>query len=283
MASKTDGFVRIPNWLIDDSDLSAHELLVYTVLLRFRDPKTGKCFPGMTTIADRARISRKSVERTIPLLEKRGIVRVERRSTVTDNKPNMYEVSVATEKPESIWASSARGRRVPKRVRTNVSESVGKGVTFEPTDSESVPTDSLSVPTDSESVPPQTPSLPKKIHGRSSNEEIHEQAIRSTLQSGPVNFSFNIETPRATEKQLTYLHDLHIHLTGHIPNTRNTDKWAALTLSEAQQLIGQYLRQIPRYDAYEGPEYGDPAYDALTPIGKQWADSGFIPDILEVA
>ncbi|EPD83316.1 hypothetical protein HMPREF1529_02692 [Microbacterium sp. oral taxon 186 str. F0373] len=72
LASTTDGFVRSPNWLIDDSNLTLHELVVYTVLLRFRDPKTGRCFPGMTTIADRARISRKSVERAIPALDVPG-------------------------------------------------------------------------------------------------------------------------------------------------------------------------------------------------------------------
>ena len=72
--ARTDGFVKIPNWLIDDSDFSLYELAVYVVLLRFRDPKTGTCFPGMTTIADRARISRKSVERALKLMVPRRLL-----------------------------------------------------------------------------------------------------------------------------------------------------------------------------------------------------------------
>lgn len=75
---RTNGWVRLPNWLIDDANLSLYELAVYTVLLRFRDPKTGTCFTGMSTIADRARVSRKTVERVIPKLEAKGMIQVQR-------------------------------------------------------------------------------------------------------------------------------------------------------------------------------------------------------------
>lgn len=279
----TDGFVRLPNWLLDDSDMTLHELAVYIVLLRFRDPKTGKCFPGLSTIADRARLSRRTVIRAIESLEAREVIRVTRRSTIQVNQSNVYEVSVANETPQHIWEISARGRRIPRRTRPSDSESSGPTFTPDPSDSQALPGDSEALPSDSQSPPPVTPSHPKKIQATRSNDENHEQTLRPTLASGRANeFSFD-EVGKVTEKQLTYLHDLHIHLTGAIPNSRSKSKWAALTLGEAQQLIGQYLRQIPRYDAYEGPESGTPAYAALTPIGQQWADNGFIPDILEVA
>lgn len=153
----TDGFVRLPNWLIDESDLTLHELAVYIVLLRFRDHRTGKCFPGISSIADRARISTKSVHRAIKGLEDRHMIRVERRSTVTENRPNVYTVAFAADtKPAD---NSARGKRVPKRTRPTTSD----------------PRDSESLPTDSQSLPPGTPSPPNK----NQKNKNHKQALRA--------------------------------------------------------------------------------------------------------
>lgn len=278
----TDGFVRLPNWIIDDSEMGLHELAVYIVLLRFRDPSTGKCFPGIATIADRARLSTRSVRRAIADLEGRGVIEVDRRSTITDNRPNIYHVAVASEAPEHIWESTARGKRIPDRRAPRASESPGAEVLDTPRDSESLPRDSESLAGDSESPHPGTPSHPKKIHRRRSNKEIQEQALRSALPSRPEEFSFD-DVVGVTEKQLDYLHDLHIHLTSMIPNARSRAKWEALTLAEAQQLIGTYLRQIPRNDEYAGPQHGDKAYDALTPTGQLWADHNFIPSMLEAS
>src|SRR5690606_36921585 len=100
---------------------------------------------------------------------------------------------VAKEKPEFVWASSARGRRIPKRP-TGRSEPPVRGVKFPPEGSERLPSGSQHPPRGSEHLPPGAPSTSNKIHGTRSNEEIHEEAIRSTLPSGHVNnFSFDIE------------------------------------------------------------------------------------------
>ncbi|EPD83314.1 hypothetical protein HMPREF1529_02690 [Microbacterium sp. oral taxon 186 str. F0373] len=58
-------------------------------------------------------------------LERRGMIRVERRSTLRENKPNVYSVALADETPQFIWADSARGRRIPKRPRPADSQSLG--------------------------------------------------------------------------------------------------------------------------------------------------------------
>ncbi|CAN7221554.1 helix-turn-helix domain-containing protein [Microbacterium foliorum] len=270
--ARTDGFVKIPNWLIDDSDFSLYELAVYAVLLRFRDPKTGTCFPGMTTIADRARISRKSVERAIPKLEARGMIRVQRRSTLKENKPNVYTVALANETPEFIWAESARGRRVPKRVKTTDSESLDR-------DESEVPTDSESVGTDSESLPPQTPSRPKKIHLK----KIQEQDVTPTfVESGSERFTFDLpEQDKATEKQVAYLKDLAIHLSygsgGGVPDDLQLQRWRKLTRDQADHQIGGYLKALGRPDDIVYPEFGDPEYEALSDAGKEFAESGGDP------
>ncbi|MGF6824004.1 DNA-binding transcriptional MocR family regulator [Microbacterium sp. ZKA21] len=270
----TDGFVRLPNWLIDDADLTLHELAVYIVLVRFRDPKTGTCFPGMTTIADRARISRKSVERAIPKLEARGMIRVRRRSTLTENKPNVYEVALANETPAEIWTTSKRGRRVPKRPRPTDWESVG-------TEVDPSPTDSQSVPTDSESVPPQTPSRPKKIQKKKIQQQALTQPQERPSEAGD-QFSFDGEEDRASEKQVAYLKDLATHLSygsqGGTPDEAQIQRWHKLTRADATQQIRGYLKALGRPDDIYYPDYGTPEYNALSPAGKDFADTAGMPD-----
>lgn len=272
----TDGFVRLPNWLIDDSDLTLNELAVYIVLLRFRDHKTGKCHPGMTTIADRARMSRKSVERAIPKLEARQMIRVERRSTLTQNKPNVYTVALADETPKFVWEKSARGRRVPKHPRLPTdAESVG-------TEAEGPPTDTVSVGTDAESPPPQTRSRPNKIQ----KNKNQEQAMRQDLPIQPQEvFTFD-KTEKATDKQLAYLSDLYIFVTERIPEQRTREKWAALDVTEASDLINTYWGQLDRGRGGMWASNVDEihsAYRALSPAGKQWVARGCLPDALDAA
>lgn len=270
--AKTDGFVKVPNWLIDDADLTAHEFAVYVVLLRFRDPKTGTCFPGMTTIADRARISRKTVERVIPQLEAKGMIQVRRRSTLTENLPNIYTVALANEKPGFLGGDSARGRRIPRRAKTTDSESVG-------VEDSALPTDSESVPTDSESQGAQTPSRPKKIHLK----EIQQQDVTPTFtESGSDRFSFdNPPADLATEKQVAYLKDLAIHLGyqtgGGIPNDLQLQRWRKLTRDEATQRIRGYLKELGRPDDIYYPQAGDPEYEELSDVGKEFAESAGDP------
>lgn len=271
MAS-TDGFVRLPNWLLDDSNLSLNELAVYIVLLRFRNPRTGECFPGMTTIADRARLSTKTVARVIPMLETRQMIRVKRRSTITVNTPNVYTVALPDETPKFIWEKSARGKRIPKRTRPKDSESVGR-------EGKGVPTDSESVGTDSESPPPQTPSRPKKIQ----EKKIHRQAVTPTFsESGSDLFSFDgTDEDHATERQVAYLKDLAIHLnfggSGGTPNETQIKRWQMLTRDDADRQIRGYLKALGRPDEILYPQAGDPEYQALSTAGKHFAESAGDP------
>lgn len=277
----TDGFVRLPNWLLDDSDLSLHELAVYIVLLRFRDPKTGICFPGMATIADRARISRESVKRTIPLLEKKGMVNVRRRRKGTKNLPNEYEVALANETPQFSWADSAKGSRIPKRQMH---------VAFDTDDSqddsdevgESWGNDegrhSETLPRHSETPGVGTPSAPKKIQSTRSNE----QALTHTPGRVHELFSFDVDENTATDKQVAYLKDLATHLsygsTGGTPKDAQLKRWAKLTRPEATQQIRRYLKELGRPDDIYYPEYGTPEYEALSEAGREFADTAGMPD-----
>lgn len=281
MAKTTDGFVMIPNWLIDDVDLTLHELAVYMVLLRFRNPTSGQCWPGFTTIADRARVSRKSVQRTIPRLEAKGLIRVERRKDMTVNQTNVYHVAIPTEPPRDLLSVSTRGRRIPKRPTPRDSESMGRAVTFAPTDSESTPKDSQSLPPDSQSPPPGTPSPSKKTKGTRSTNETQEEDL-TPVPAEPVRESFTfideMDKPTASHKQIAYLCDLFIHLQHQEPNDLVIARWRKLTPSEATNQIRGYLKAIGRPDEIYYPEPGSPEYNALSAAGKEFADTAGMPD-----
>lgn len=264
----TDGFVRLPNWLIDDSDLTLHELAVYIVLLRFRHHKTGKCHPGMTTIADCARISKRSVIRAIEGLESRQMIQVDRRSTITDNKPNIYTVAVATESPEQVWLTSARGRRVPKRAPSD-SESPGR-------DARPAPSDSESLASDKTGPHPVTPSHPNKTY----KNKNQGQAV--TPASGSNHFTFESSgDDGATEQQVAYLKDLAIHLGyetgGGVPNDLQVQRWRKLNREEADTQIRGYLKALGKPDEILYPQAGDPAFQALSTKGKHFAQSAGDP------
>ncbi|AKV86386.1 hypothetical protein AKG07_08815 [Microbacterium sp. CGR1] len=268
----TDGWVRVPNWLIDDSDLSSHELAVYIVLLRFRDHKTGTCFPGMATIADCARVSRDTVKRTIPLLEQRGLIRVTKRKVGTKNLPNVYEVAVAKEKPAHIWETSKRGRRIPKRSKGRRSEHLPKGV-----NDESGRSEHLGGRSEHSGVG--APSASNKTY----ENKIHEQAVTPTFSEGGYDdFSFDAsEGDGATEKQVAYLKDLAIHLGyetgGGVPNDLQLQRWRKLTRDEADNQIRGYLKALGRPDEIVYPQAGDPSFHALSTAGKHFAESAGDP------
>lgn len=284
--ARTDGFVRVPNWLLDDHPMNLYELTVYTVLLRFRNPQTGTCFPGMTTIADLGRMSLKSAERAVRRLEQvHGVITVDRRSSITDNQPNIYTVALpAKERPAGLAKKSARGTRIPRRTAPTDSESVGKaakradstpvehGVRFAPTDSESVPTDS-------ESAHPPTPSLTKKTNEKKTKEE---DITLTFSESEHESFSFDLpDINGATTKQVAYLKDLAIHIGyqtgGGIPNESQLQRWRKLTREDADKLIAGYKKALGRPEDGIYPEPGDPEYDALSTAGQEFAESGGDP------
>lgn len=272
----SEPFVKLPHAVIDHADLDAHELLVYIVLLRFRNPKTGKCYPGLQTIADAARMSRRTAIRTITKLEVRGLIKVDRVKVVgsSKNESNTYTVGNLPEDPLKYIGHSAKGTRVPKRPKGSDSESLGDAV-------ERNSSDSQSLGSDSQSLGVVTPSHPKKNQLKKNNEED----ITPTFEeSGYANVSFeSSDNESATEKQVMYLKDLVIQV-GYedgiqmLPTEEHLVRWRKLTKHEADDLINKYVKQLGRPQERYYPEYGDPEYEALSPAGKEFADTGGMPD-----
>ncbi|MDQ1130675.1 helix-turn-helix domain-containing protein [Microbacterium sp. SORGH_AS_0888] len=266
----TDGFVMLPNWLIDDSDLTLHELAIYIVLLRFRNPQTGKWTVGMTTIADRARVSRETVKRTIPKLEQRGFISVRRAKHEGRNEVNEYTVAVPSRTaPEDMWARTARGQRIPKR-KSRHSECL-------PADAETNSRHSETPGRHSQTPGVGTPSATKKT----TLQKINTSDLTSALKSGPEDVSFDLPDDSATEKQVTLLRDLAICITWHIPNDEMIARWRKLTKKQASEQIRQYLKNVGMAGNWDGPDEGTPLFDELSQATKDWYFNGAVPAHLE--
>ena len=287
-----DPFVKLPHAVIDHADLDLHELMVYIVLLRFRDPKTGECFPGMSTIADTARMSVNTARKTINRLEVRGLIQVERVKAVGSktNKSNKYTVGVLSENPLKYAGRSAKGQRVPRRElseesrarlsaaaykRGNASEAVHTEVETQGSASEVVGSASEVVGV----VPPRHT---KKNHMKKNHEKDLTPAFKESRSIENVSFAA-LDNDPATEKQVMYLKDLVIHQgyeSGHqmIPDEEHLSRWRKMTRREAHDLIRAYLKSLGRPDEIYYPEYGTPEYEALSPAGQDFAESAGMPD-----
>ncbi|TFD80534.1 helix-turn-helix domain-containing protein [Cryobacterium psychrophilum] len=261
MANET--FTMIPNWVLRNGILEPFELSIYLVLLSHRDHKTGTAWPSFDTIAREAGMSRSKVIRTLPKLTARGLVTItQRRRGSGDNAPNLYNVGVF------------------KRAEPVDNSKPKKGPRFESTSESSLGSGSQPPPSGSQllggsgSQPPEEEPLTSRTK---------EEDLRSDLSEIRREISFETSNPFASQGQLDYLKDLFIHFNDEIPKPETMNRWADMEPGQASILIDSYLSQIPRYDSYEGPESGDDTYEALSLKGQQWADTGFIPDIREVA
>lgn len=268
-------FVKLPHTVIDHANLTAHELLVYIVLLRYRNPKTGTCFPGLQTIADAARMSRKTASRTVKALEDKGIISVKRVRAVgsKSNESNTYTVGLLEEDPFKWIGKSVKGDRIPKRAISRDSESLPSAVTPASRDSESLRRDS-------ESLGVGTPSLTKKTNEKKTNEEdITRTFGESAFEC--VSFKTSVDEP-CTEKQVALIRDLSIMVNfegdGGIPNDLQIARWRKLTKIEAHDLIRRHYQAIGRPDDIFYPYDGTPEYAALSEAGKAFAESAGMAD-----
>ena len=265
--SSTDGFVMVPNWLIDDSDLTLHELAVYMVLLRFRDHKTGECFPSLSTIADRARVSRETVKRTIPQLEKKGMVKVSRKKQGTKNLPNLYRVAAPRAKAKTPSFAEAKETGGVSQTLPPVDNSAGGGVS----QTLGRVSQTLGVGSDRASN--------KNQLTRSNEQDLTPVFSEATCE----DFSFDLEKDPATDSQVNYIKDLATILSyqsgqGVIPDEGHLKRWRGLDREGATQLIKGYLKEVGRPEAEYYPEPGSPEYESLSEAGKAFADSAGRPD-----
>lgn len=243
------GFVMLPNWVLRDSDLDANELLVYLALFN-RIDKRGYAYPGKTLIAKEARMSIPTVKRTLKKLEARRLIEIHHRQLEHGkNNSNMYRVATFEREKPVDNSEGASGQ--------------------------SVHTWGHSDPTlGSHGPDPGVMVIPKE-------DPVEEDPIEEDSEVGTTSrraFSFTESSDVATSSQLDYLHDLHIHYANEVPTENTKHQWSEFTTEQATYVINRYLQEIPRYDAYEGPEYGEDTFTKLSAKGQEWAEVGFIPE-----
>lgn len=288
-----DGKTIIPNWAIWDSDLDGQEMLVYLALLSRRNSKTGKCWPGIATIADDARCSRSTAKRTIRRLEERGLIRIEHRAKgAGGHDSNIYRVALLPDRmPEAT--TSAKGTRIPKR--QNHAGSVlpdprvgsprpGGRVSQTHEQDEGNKTkgtneghrSSLTARHDPDHRTSSSPALHNSTPDRSDDDpeiEISQEPIAESMDE-PLPPS---PLP-ATPGQIAYLTDLRILGGNDAPDPETLAGWARLSRAQASAEISAALAGIDRHESYSGPEAGDPAYSLLSTTGQGWADARMIPE-----
>jgi hypothetical protein len=117
----------------------------------------------------------------------------------------------------------------------------------------------------------------ESVHKEDHLEEDHleEKEIRSDL-TDPTRSQFS-DRP-ASEAQKRYVRDLWIHLHGVVPSPEIEVSIDRLKSSEIRPTISELNRLMRRFTDYEGPEAGDPAYAALSDVGRQWADRQMVPE-----
>lgn len=274
----------VPNWAIEHSDLTLHELAVYIVLLKHRDQE-GKCWPGFATIADQARVSRDTVKRTTKSLESRGLIQIERRKVGGKNLPNVYTVGLVYS-----GTGTAKGARVPRRRISNAGvtgrQGVGAGSTYlgaGSTHGRRSEHPEL-YPENQTHEPDEVRRSATKHHDEQKNDESagsssqHGASVEAAMQQASPVFEVDLRsTPLTSRTQITYLSDLHILNGDGVPAAELLQEWRACSPSKASELIDEYQREIGRGVGYTGPHDDDPEYDQLSERGKSFADAYMLP------
>ena len=105
------GFAPIPNWMIRESELSAHALLVFAALASHQG--RGGIYPSRATLAAEARCSVRKVAEALNELEEAGVVARTRRTSKQGQASSGYELHFggrlgADEEVEASGASTDR-------------------------------------------------------------------------------------------------------------------------------------------------------------------------------
>tara|TARA_R110002124_G_scaffold70466_1_gene189161 strand:+ start:651 stop:1451 length:801 start_codon:yes stop_codon:yes gene_type:complete len=253
-ARDTDPFTLVPNWVLREGMLDPNELAVYLVLLSHRDYTTGRAYPGLGMIAKEARMSRRTVIRTVPKLEAQGLLKVTRRKGDSGkNEVNNYTVALfARARP----ADETEAKRSPSERLASGRGSASANVT---------------PPSDTESLPPSDRLALKEEPLLTRTKEVADSV--TLPRDGAI--SFDVVSISATEKQLGLLNDLHILSGSGIPEEELKKDWAHLNQAAAAERIGAYYKYMPRASDYQGPWDGEDDYNALSPQGQDWADASF--------
>lgn len=100
-------FIVLDKSFIDDSRLTLHDLAVYMALKYFMKQDTRECWPSAESLAEKSRVGRVSVFKSLKHLEELKYITKERRPNgVKGNTSNKYKIRKLT-----VWGVSSHGER----------------------------------------------------------------------------------------------------------------------------------------------------------------------------
>jgi DNA-binding transcriptional MocR family regulator len=91
--SERVNFEMIPHWLLEEAKtLSPTSIVLYLMLKKFADYKTGECFPGRKRLASQMGVSVRTVGRSLKELENIGAIKITHRryKDKKENDTNLY-------------------------------------------------------------------------------------------------------------------------------------------------------------------------------------------------
>jgi hypothetical protein len=101
-------FVIMPWAVLDDENLTAHDVLVYATIARYADVNTGVAWPSRKTVADQARCDIKTVDRSVTRLVDAGFLEKHKRRSEA-GESNIYVVHEIVAHQQTL-KSRSRGR-----------------------------------------------------------------------------------------------------------------------------------------------------------------------------
>jgi hypothetical protein len=111
-------FVILPWSVLEDPNLTAHDVLVYATIARWADNNTGVAFPSRATIAETARVDIKTVDRCVARLVSAGYLEKHKRKHEL-GESNLYVVHEIVARQETLTPRGTNGATPPRGRGTN--------------------------------------------------------------------------------------------------------------------------------------------------------------------
>lgn len=297
--------------------LSLSQAAVWAALaaLRRRDQPEQLVYPSLEEIAAAAKVSKRTVIRTLKDLQQLGLVVIHRKTKKGSarDEVNRYRVAVPAEQPADLAEKVAKlkkGDQVSMSTAVEPRQMVGYSpdqVPQRPRLGATDPPDQVPISTSKpchESLPIETitPELAPLASGTRDPFGINDDSTSEVVSPPSAD---DAAAPRAdddeggsarevgarsevlelrdvgepSERQLEMLRDLYLLAYGVAPDWRFFNNARRLDQDGVTRYRRELYGAIPhgRGHAYDGPEPGDGVYELLSQHGRAWADVGLDP------
>ena len=104
-------FVILPWAVLEDEQLTAHDVLVYATISKWADNVTGVAWPSRASIAESARCDVKTVDNSVRRLISAGYLEKHKRRTEKGDESNVYVVHEIVARQETLGGEGTKRNR----------------------------------------------------------------------------------------------------------------------------------------------------------------------------